>query len=434
MDKNLNKEKLEVAYKKLGNLSDSRNSFRRLVDVISGEYFRENSILRKLDPWEKSFKYYVLKLMKSGVNPLTYPCKPNREEYLKYQNVDASVVIDPKVSNYSWIENELNRAAQGASVDFALTKNLHPQYLSHSTILDFLFANADMINDSKSSISVCFNAFLELYRDKPKFRKSFDENVLTQAMYSASKETRQYAVKVCHDLAEFSNKAFAEETALAHKSVEELMLESNRTFAERADQWEMFLEQGKRRRAYELWLKQGGQPKPNLAGDLFDNGKTPTIIHDYTISQDRPKLNPEDPIDEKQKEELLKALKEGRLKLDHKEGKLKLDLLVEGNHDHTLSEEIKPIYKYHGGDCLGDFTASNSDFKPPKPILKPISKEVLKRRLELYFKPQESSNQTIEQNFLEAKKQLDPSSSEEQVEQNKSAKEAPTKPNEGEGK
>lgn len=208
-------KRLDAFYKKFGKFNSSTsNPIFSLVEIIKGWRFDRNPVSKKLQSWGQSFKNYVFPLRQKlgiGLQILYYPCKPNDNEHRQYAYIDSYETMDEKVSNYCLIENELNaimsegRKYLSHSSPFSLTQNLHPTILSHSTLLDFIFSNADVTEENyNDSVTVCLNAFIELYNDEPKFRESLDDGLLTQAMSCASEKTQKYITNTCPALSKYA--------------------------------------------------------------------------------------------------------------------------------------------------------------------------------------------------------------------------------------
>jgi hypothetical protein len=220
-------EKLNSFEKKYGIFTDSNyNPIIPLIEIIKGWSFAKGP--KGLKPWEESFKDYVCPFRRSknnmgfvenirqklncGPQLLYYPCKPNADEHAQYADPEKNLLAVPaRVSNYSRVENELNAVVSGGGKylldinSFPLTDKLNHVLYSHSTLLDFIFANADITEEGqKDSVTACLNAFLELYNEEPKFRGKLDDALLLQAMDNAPEETQIYITEHCPALAEYS--------------------------------------------------------------------------------------------------------------------------------------------------------------------------------------------------------------------------------------
>ena len=220
-------KRIDAINKKYGLFNDTNyNPIMPLIEIIKGWGFVKGT--KGLKCWEESFKDYVCPFRRSkrnvgfidnirqklncGPQLLSYPCKPNAEDHASYADPNNLMPIPPAVSNYSKVENELNATISGGekyALDahrFPLTENIHPLLLSHATLLDFIFANADVISEEgqKDSVTACLNAFLELYNEEPKFREKLDDGLLLQAMHNAPDETQIYIADRCPALAEYS--------------------------------------------------------------------------------------------------------------------------------------------------------------------------------------------------------------------------------------
>ena len=221
-------KRINAINKKYGLFDDTNyNPIIPLIEIIKGWSFAKGT--KGLKSWEESFKDYVCPFRRSkrnvgfinnirqkincGPQLLSYPCKPNAEEHASYANPNNLMPIPPAVSNYSRVENELNATISGGkkyALDahrFPLTENINPLLLSHATLLDFIFANADVISEEgpKDSVTACLNAFLELYNEEPKFREKLDDALLVQAMENAPEQTKLYIVDTCPALAEYAS-------------------------------------------------------------------------------------------------------------------------------------------------------------------------------------------------------------------------------------
>ncbi len=159
-----------------------------LVGIITGNNPITGRFGRKI-PVKNQFKFYALK------NPevLFYPCKPNTNDYITSPKPeDYSTPTNPAVSSFVYVENELNATLYNGKkylpdmhCPFPLTQNLQPTALSHSTLLDFVFANAKKGNVAAE----CLKGFLELLASKPSFKKSFPDGGLAQAVSCSSSYT-----------------------------------------------------------------------------------------------------------------------------------------------------------------------------------------------------------------------------------------------------
>ena len=153
-----------------------------------------------------SFRYC---LTHYGSQLLYYPCKPSYDDHLNYPpESDLLAPVDPSVSCFSHIENELNAGMENGIKYFTdihnpfyLTSDLHSKNFSHSTILDFVFAHA---TDKGDNCTLDFlDSFLDLCNDKPRFLKELSPELLEQAMANSTKEVQQYVVDQCKDFKDF---------------------------------------------------------------------------------------------------------------------------------------------------------------------------------------------------------------------------------------
>ena len=171
--------------------------------IIKGKFFEKaaNGAIKTTSQAFKDCVFYKNQNggdLRFGPQLLYYPCKPNSQEYDEFT---GRIHQDNyKTHEYLAVRSSLLVAdrVKDANPD-VLLERLKPTVLSHSTMLDCIFANADLSSnktEAKNCVT-CLDAFLELYKNEPAFKEKLDEALLTQAMTQACPETRKHIIRTC---------------------------------------------------------------------------------------------------------------------------------------------------------------------------------------------------------------------------------------------